>query len=494
MPTTAVLASEVRVVPGMQSVQRLRIGRVELLRVLAFALCNATFSGWYSQDLPSLTTQIDRLCHVPLMFFLFIGAFLWRRESGMGTRWRVACLVASAMASIGVLLPLTAGEGAGGAIVGLSVLFSALGMTVLALLLGTALAELDGRQLVFEIMLGYLLVVTLRAAFLSFASPLMIVLKSLFPLIGGYFLYRALRAGPDESPREFEAPKAPALRTVARFAVAINMIGMTLSIVYTLDSINGGMGFVNVSQLQIPLDFTMIVSGLLVMFLFLAVRFATAYVYRITAIISIVGFLVLPIFGTQNGISFLVNSAAYIGVSAVTWILCVRLSHSLRISPFATVGIGIGSFMGLQTSPIMYLITQALSKYESSSLFLNIVDLFGVALTLMAYLFLFSEKDIFKLDVREKSMPPSAAGPALLYSPGLQAAFGRAHGITPREMEVLVLLGKGRSGSYVQRELRISRGTFNSHSTNLYHKLGVHSREQLMDLIEKEQGMPLTEP
>lgn len=473
-------------VPGMQSVRQLRIGHVELVRVLAFALCNAAFSGWYSQGLPSLTAQTDQLCHVPLMFFLFIGAFLWRRESGLGTRWRVACLVGSAMASIGALLPLTAGEGASGVIVGVGVLFSALGMTILAFLLGTALAGLDGRQLAFEIMLGYLLVVTLRAAFLSFASPPMIILKSLFPLMGGYFLYRALAVGPDEPPREYEAPRTPAVMTVARFALAINMIGMTLSIVYTLGSISGGMGFVNVSQVQIPLDFTMIVSGLLMTSLFLAVRFATAYVYRITAITSIVGFLFLPIFGAQNGISFLVNSAAYIGVSAVTWILCIRLNHSLRISPFVTVGIGIGSFMGLQTSPVMYLITQALSEYESSLLFLNVVVLCGVALTLVAYLFLFSEKEILKLDVQEHPAPSNAGGPALLYSADLQAAFGRTHGITPREMEVLVLLGKGRSGSYVQRELRISRGTFNSHTTSLYHKLGLHSREQLMDLIEGE--------
>jgi len=423
------------------------------------------------------------------MFFLFIGAFLWRRESGLDTRWRRACLVGSAMTSIGVLLPLTAGQGTGSMIVGVSVLLSALGMTVLVFLLGTALAGVKGRQLAFEIMLGYLLVVTLRAAFLSLASPLMIILKALFPLVGGYFLYRALGAVPDESPQQFEAPKTPAVTTVTRFALAINMIGMTLSIVYTLDSIGGGMGFVHVSQAQIPLDFTMIVSGLLVTCLFVAVRFTTAYVYRITVIISIVGFLVLPIFGTRNGISFLANSAAYIGVSAVTWILCVRLSHSLRMSPFVTVGIGIGSFMGLQTSPVMYLITHALSQYESSSLFLNVVDLFGVALALLAYLFLFSEKDVSKLDVQEKPTLSQTGGPTLLYSAELQATFGQMYGITPREMEVLVLLGKGRTGSYVQRALRISRGTFNSHATNLYQKLGVHSREQLMDLIEKGQGV-----
>ncbi|PTU30851.1 response regulator transcription factor [Stenotrophobium rhamnosiphilum] len=52
--------------------------------------------------------------------------------------------------------------------------------------------------------------------------------------------------------------------------------------------------------------------------------------------------------------------------------------------------------------------------------------------------------------------------------------------LTPREIEVLVLLGTGLSVKGVARELIISPGTVKWHVKNLYYKLGASSREDAL--------------
>lgn len=58
------------------------------------------------------------------------------------------------------------------------------------------------------------------------------------------------------------------------------------------------------------------------------------------------------------------------------------------------------------------------------------------------------------------------------------------HGLSPREREVLLLLGKGRDVPYIRDELYISRNTVNSHIKNIYRKLSIHSKQELLDLVE----------
>ena len=57
-------------------------------------------------------------------------------------------------------------------------------------------------------------------------------------------------------------------------------------------------------------------------------------------------------------------------------------------------------------------------------------------------------------------------------------------GLTAREREVLSLLGRGRTATYIADELGISYNTAKGHIKNLYAKCGVHSRQELIDLLE----------
>lgn len=59
-----------------------------------------------------------------------------------------------------------------------------------------------------------------------------------------------------------------------------------------------------------------------------------------------------------------------------------------------------------------------------------------------------------------------------------------AFDLSPRESEVLSLLAKGRSTPYIQNHLGVAFGTAQAHVRHVYEKTGVHSRQELLDLVE----------
>lgn len=59
--------------------------------------------------------------------------------------------------------------------------------------------------------------------------------------------------------------------------------------------------------------------------------------------------------------------------------------------------------------------------------------------------------------------------------------------LSPREREVLFLLSKGRTIDYIHNELGISFNTAKTHIRNVYAKLGVHTRQELLDMVEEHR-------
>ena len=59
--------------------------------------------------------------------------------------------------------------------------------------------------------------------------------------------------------------------------------------------------------------------------------------------------------------------------------------------------------------------------------------------------------------------------------------------LSARETEVFLLLAKGRGTEHIQNKLGISSHTVKTHTYNVYKKLGVKNREELLDLVEGEK-------
>lgn len=59
-----------------------------------------------------------------------------------------------------------------------------------------------------------------------------------------------------------------------------------------------------------------------------------------------------------------------------------------------------------------------------------------------------------------------------------------SHRLSPREEEVALLLARGHTRASIAKKLFVSENTVRAHVKNIYAKLGIHSKQQLIDLIE----------
>ena len=63
-------------------------------------------------------------------------------------------------------------------------------------------------------------------------------------------------------------------------------------------------------------------------------------------------------------------------------------------------------------------------------------------------------------------------------------AIAQEYGLSRRELDVLPLLARGRSLPVIEEQLCISNSTARTHARNIYRKLDVHSKQELIDMVE----------
>lgn len=63
------------------------------------------------------------------------------------------------------------------------------------------------------------------------------------------------------------------------------------------------------------------------------------------------------------------------------------------------------------------------------------------------------------------------------------------HDLTRREGEILNLLARGRNVPSIAEELNISKSTVKSHVIQVYRKIGVNARQQLLDIIYDDESI-----
>ncbi len=62
--------------------------------------------------------------------------------------------------------------------------------------------------------------------------------------------------------------------------------------------------------------------------------------------------------------------------------------------------------------------------------------------------------------------------------------IGEDYRLTAREIEVLCLIAEGRSARFIADDLVISYNTARSHMRNVYEKLGIHSKQDIISLVQ----------
>lgn len=109
---------------------------------------------------------------------------------------------------------------------------------------------------------------------------------------------------------------------------------------------------------------------------------------------------------------------------------------------------------------------------------LSLVLFLAASFFIIAGAFLFNKHTLFPVGGPGKG---SYDDPKGVYVACVQLA--EEHGLTPRQKEVLCMLGHGKRVQAIAKELVLSTGTVRSHVHQIYEKLGVHSHGELMALI-----------
>lgn len=64
--------------------------------------------------------------------------------------------------------------------------------------------------------------------------------------------------------------------------------------------------------------------------------------------------------------------------------------------------------------------------------------------------------------------------------------FADGYSLTRRETEVLSYLVRGRDTVYISEKLILSEYTVRTHTRHIYEKVGVHSKQELIDAFERD--------
>lgn len=190
--------------------------------------------------------------------------------------------------------------------------------------------------------------------------------------------------------------------------------------------------------------------------------------------------------GDSTAQQFTMYTLVYLGYSLAgptMWLLALGYAHMRRAAPTAVLGCVFASkYLGLFCGfgAVDLLGVMGAGEVTEPGLVPNAV-LVCVTVLACAYLIVFPERELL-------SLSPLLFG---LSSESIEtrcAQIAAEHGLTPRETEVFTLLARGRDVGFICAELYISRNTANAHRRAIYAKLGIHSQQELLDVVEDGLG------
>lgn len=203
-------------------------------------------------------------------------------------------------------------------------------------------------------------------------------------------------------------------------------------------------------------------------------------VYRIALLTMVVALLVSSVEGKPSALLHAVMLSGYTFFKIVVWSLLCQLGRSGGICAVRLVAWGEAAMSGALLAG--NLCVQSLIAFTGwPELLTRTMVALCVALLLVAYIFILTERRVIAIQELGKAKDPDANRAKFQ---DRFAEVARTYGLTPREADVAKLFVRGRSTSRIAEDLYISTGTVATHLRNVYHKTGVHSRQELLDLID----------
>lgn len=209
--------------------------------------------------------------------------------------------------------------------------------------------------------------------------------------------------------------------------------------------------------------------------------------------LMVAGFLSFLVFSESGSLSmFILLGAGYWCLNLLVWIALCNVVHRTQVSAVQSFALfyGIIQVAILLAKPIGDWALRYLSV-TSSGLSL-IVSIAVLAVVIAALLLLRDRKitSLFVADGPDREQPATqeeevSGSTGDRFNPEWLTSLAGEYGLTPRETEVFLLLARGRSLPVIREELSIATGTAQTHIRHIYEKMGIHSRQEFFDCIER---------
>lgn len=181
----------------------------------------------------------------------------------------------------------------------------------------------------------------------------------------------------------------------------------------------------------------------------------------------------------------------------VLWCILAFVVYQKHLSPRIVFGLAYGTF--LLCGGLGWTLGVCMSAWMTDGTGRMVVYLALAFLVLVFAFLMFSEKEfdsLFKpannaeesLDaLLAKSVSAGKVGEGAKgrFSEAVEELSCRCH-LSPREKDVLRYLAKGNDAYAIAEKLQVSWNTVRTHTRNVYSKLGVHSKQELISLVESE--------
>ena len=293
-------------------------------------------------------------------------------------------------------------------------------------------------------------------------------------------------SGPRPAQPQPQSPASPtrsAIRQLWRPVLCTAVFGFMSGL---MSQISGQGELPLASFQQVSIIASLIVVGILLLpALLFSRQLSITSAYSLALPLSAAGFMLLPFI--WNGFFGVTNALVNMGLMTVSIILWCMLANIAAKSPLP-VHCVFGSCLMLTIAA--NLLGMGSGFIFAGYLTQSFLTLAGVALAAI-YILSMVSLFVFRGQRAARGRQEQGDGVKQLVLNEEQylrccAAVGEAAGFTPRELDMLPLLARGRSIASASATLCISENTAKTHIRSIYSKLEVHSKQELIDLITRQ--------
>lgn len=406
-------------------------------------------------------------------------------------------------------------DGMGSAMLALASVATGVGSGLLTLFWGKVYGLEGGPCTAAEMSVAYVLAAFLMPFYSMAPLPAQLVIVAVLPVASSALLMRELACAgaergedgpePDDACADEARDPSDYVGMLVKFSASSLVFGCCISMMQSLYiSYEAPFGAETYSVFTFPLA-AVLVSCVMLGILLLSKRLDLAFSYKTVLIFTAAGCLLAPFFEVNEFLNHFLAYAfvqtGYFCFEIISWVMLADMSLRFAVPPLRAYGFGRCAVSGgvLSGSLLSSFLASSVEFTWQIRFAVSCLMVFAVVVT---YTLTLTEHDIARVhrhSMRRRGRrddgpfaDPSRRDEALSQPDPQIAALSledrvdivaEREGVSGRTREVMLLLAQGRSAARIEQELYISRGTVNTYSHRLYQKLGIHSRQELLDLI-----------